>query len=48
MSRDFIAFDDFLDVSNDNITFKEDSYTIYCEFNNRINDKDCLDFDIIE
>ena len=48
MSRDFIAFDDFLDVSNDNIAFKEDSYTIYCEPSNRISDKDCSDSDIIE
>ena len=48
MSRDFIAFDDFLDVSDDNIAFKEDSYTIYCELSNRISGKDCSDSGIIE
>ena len=48
ISRDFIAFDHFLDVSNNNIDFSEDSYTIYCEFDNRISSRDYSDFDIID
>ena len=48
ISRDFIAFDYFLDVSNNDIDFSEDSYTIYYELDNRISSRDCSDFDIID